>query len=180
MNNQKKTIAIQNHFQQIVNLLTGSQKENFQGTAQHLTKLYTHTIFKQQPIEQPSFTLLKNTQRHNQIIIQKNIPIKTFCPHHLLPFFGKVNIAYQPQKYLIGLSDLHKIVDYCLVQPQIQEVLTEKIAQTIKKIVKTIHVGIIIEATHTCVIMRSKAINNNTITTSFHGIFNEKYQQILQ
>ena len=179
MKNQEKTIAIQNYFQKIVNLLTDNQKEHFKDTAQHLTKLYTYTIFKQQTIKIPSFTLLKNTQKHSQNIIQKHIPIKTFCPHHLLPYFGKINIAYQPQKYLIGLSDLHKIIDYCLLQPQIQEKLTEKIAQTVKKIIQTTHVGIIIQATHTCVTMRSQAITNNTITTSLHGIFKEQYQEIL-
>ncbi len=173
-----KIQSTQNYFQKILQLLTNKTIEQCQENAQLLSQLYTHTIFKQQQ-SLPTFTLLPNTIQHNQVIIQKNIPIKTFCPHHLLPYFGIATIAYKPQKYLIGLSDLHTLINHYCTQPIIQEALTQKIAEKIKATLQTTHVAIIIKATHTCVIMRTDTNENNTITTSFHGTLQTQYQTLL-
>lgn len=111
----------------------------------------------------------------NEMIIVKDIEIYSLCEHHLLPFIGKCHVGYIPQGKVIGLSKIARIVDVYARRLQIQENLTRDIAITLKKYVKSDHVGVIIEAKHLCMMMRGVEKQNSTMKTScMLGAFRDK------
>ena len=111
----------------------------------------------------------------NDIVLIKDIDIYSLCEHHIIPFFGKAHIAYIPNNKIIGLSKIPRIVDIFTKRLQIQERLTNQIANAIKNVINPKGVCVIIEAVHLCVIMRgAKKHNSKTITKSVLGIFKEE------
>lgn len=114
-------------------------------------------------------------QKHNEIILLKGIPIYTVCEHHLLPFIGKVHLAYIPKNGRVtGLSKLVRVVDILSKRPQVQERLTTQIAEIIMSKLKPLGVMVIIEAEHMCMSMRGiKKPGTLTVTSAVRGIFKE-------
>jgi GTP cyclohydrolase I len=97
------------------------------------------------------------------------------CEHHFLPIVGIAHVAYVSNGEVIGLSKINRIVDYYARRPQVQERLTEQVAEDLKKILRTEDVAVLIEADHMCVVMRGvKDQESSTTTSSFHGKFLEK------
>ncbi len=117
-------------------------------------------------------------QKHDEIVLLKNIPIYSVCEHHLLPFFGKANIAYIPkQGRVTGLSKLARVVDILCSRPQVQERLTTQVADIIMDKLKPLGVMVVIEAEHLCMSMRGvKKPGTCTVTSAVRGVFkkNEK------
>jgi len=111
----------------------------------------------------------------NEMVIVKNIELYSLCEHHLLPFIGKCHVAYLPSDTVIGLSKIARIVDVFARRLQIQEHLTQQIAETILEITDARGVGVIIEAQHMCMMMRGVEKQNSSMTTScMLGAFREK------
>jgi GTP cyclohydrolase I len=102
----------------------------------------------------------------NEMVIVKNIELYSLCEHHLLPFIGKCHVAYLPADTVIGLSKVARIVDMFAHRLQIQEHLTQQIAETILDITKARGVGVIIESQHMCMMMRGVEKQNSVMTTS--------------
>lgn len=102
----------------------------------------------------------------NEMVIVKNVEMYSMCEHHLLPFFGKCHIGYLPNRKVLGLSKIARIVDYFSRRLQIQERLTSEIANCIQSITDARGVGVIIEAQHLCMMMRGVEKQNSTMTTS--------------
>ncbi|MDP2940887.1 MAG: GTP cyclohydrolase I FolE [Candidatus Omnitrophota bacterium] len=117
-------------------------------------------------------------QKHDEIILLKNIPLYSVCEHHLLPFLGKANIAYIPkQGRVTGLSKLARVVDILSKRPQVQERLTTQIAEIIMRKLNPKGCMVVIEAEHMCMSMRGvKKPGTLTVTSAVRGIFqaNEK------
>jgi GTP cyclohydrolase I len=117
-------------------------------------------------------------QKHNEIILLKNIPLYSVCEHHLLPFLGRAHIAYIPkQGRVTGLSKLARVVDILSRRPQVQERLTTQIANIIMTKLKPQGCMVVIEAEHMCMSMRGvKKPGTLTVTSAVRGIFqkNEK------
>jgi len=112
-------------------------------------------------------------QHHNMVLI-KNIEMYSMCEHHMLPFFGKVHIAYIPDGRIMGLSKTARLVEVFSRRLQVQERLTEQIAQALWDVVQPQGVGVIIEAHHLCMMMRGvEKQNSSTITSSMRGAFLE-------
>jgi GTP cyclohydrolase I len=108
------------------------------------------------------------------MLVEKNITLKSFCEHHFVPIIGKAHVAYIPSGNVIGLSKINRIVSYFAKRPQVQERLTVQIASELKKILRTEHVAVVIEAKHMCVTMRGvEDENSSTVTSSYHGDFND-------
>lgn len=103
---------------------------------------------------------------NDELILVKNIELYSMCEHHLLPFIGKCHVAYLPDKKIIGLSKIARLVDVHARRLQIQENLTRAIAQTIFDVTKAKGVGVIIEAQHLCMMMRGVEKQNSIMTTS--------------
>ena len=117
-------------------------------------------------------------QKHNEIILLKGIPLYSICEHHLLPFIGKVHVAYIPkQGRVTGLSKLVRVVDALARRPQVQERLTTQIAEIIMSKLRPQGCMVVIEAEHLCMSMRGvRKPGTLTITSAVRGIFqnNEK------
>jgi len=111
-------------------------------------------------------------QKHDEIILLKNIPLYSLCEHHLLPFIGKAHVAYLPDKRITGLSKIARVVDILSKRLQVQERLTTEIADVIMKKLKPKGVMVVIEAEHLCISMRGvKKPGALTTTSVVRGVF---------
>lgn len=114
------------------------------------------------------------TEEYNEMVIVKDIEFYSQCEHHMLPFFGKAHIAYIPNKKIVGLSKLPRVVDIFARRLQVQERLTHEILQCIEEALKPQGVAIVIEARHMCMMMRGVQKQSSITTSSaFTGQFKE-------
>lgn len=114
---------------------------------------------------------------YDEMVIVKDIEMFSLCEHHLLPFFGKVHIAYIPNKKVIGLSKMARLVEVYARRLQIQERMTTEIARTIQKTIEPAGVGVIVEARHLCMMMRGvEKQHSSAVTSTMLGVFREKIQ----
>ncbi|MFQ6342781.1 GTP cyclohydrolase I FolE [Campylobacter sp. VTCC 70190] len=109
---------------------------------------------------------------NNEMVLVRDIEFYSLCEHHLLPFFGRVHVAYIPDKKVVGLSKIPRLVEVFARRLQIQEQLTEQIAEALMENVGAKGVGVVIEARHMCVEMRGvQKANSTTSTSALRGIF---------
>jgi len=112
------------------------------------------------------------TVKQDEMVIMKDIDVYSMCEHHLLPFFGKCHIAYMPDRKIIGLSKIPRLIDCFAHRLQVQERLTTQIAEAINEHVKPLGVACVIEASHLCMMMRGvQKQNARAVTSSMLGVF---------
>ena len=139
--------------------------ERMQKALEHLTKGYN-----EDPNEILRGALFDVT--YDEMVIVKDIEMFSLCEHHMLPFFGKVHVAYIPKGRVIGLSKIPRLVELFSRRLQIQERLTTQIAETIQKVIEPQGVGVVIEARHLCMMMRGvEKQHSAAVTSSMLGCF---------
>jgi GTP cyclohydrolase I len=110
--------------------------------------------------------------KYDEMVVVKDIEFFSLCEHHMLPFFGKMHVAYLPKSRVIGLSKIPRIVDAFARRLQIQERLTQQVAQTIEQIIDPVGVGVICEARHFCMMMRGvEKQHSGAMTSAMLGLF---------
>jgi GTP cyclohydrolase I len=115
--------------------------------------------------------------RYDEMVVVKDIEVYSLCEHHLLPFFGKCHVAYLPDKKVVGLSKIARLVNMYARRLQIQERLTSQIAQAIEEKLNPQGVGVIIEARHLCMVMRGvEKQNSMAVSSAMLGAFRENKQ----
>ena len=113
-------------------------------------------------------------EEHDNMIMVRDIELYSLCEHHMLPFFGKAHVAYIPNGKIVGLSKIPRIVDVYARRLQVQERLTEQIAEGLCRVLNPSGVGVVIEAYHLCMMMRGvQKQNSKTITSALRGAFRE-------
>lgn len=120
----------------------------------------------------PKCTTVDNKMKYDEMVIERNISVKSLCEHHILPIVGKAYIAYIPNNKVLGLSKMPRIVEYFSRRPQIQERLTEQIYHALQYILDTDHIAVCIAGEHMCVSQRGVEDNSaDTVTTRLGGCF---------
>ncbi len=113
-------------------------------------------------------------ESHENMILVRDIELYSMCEHHMLPFFGRAHVAYIPKGRIIGLSKLPRIVEMFSRRLQVQERLTDQVADAVMEVLEPAGVGVVIEASHLCMMMRGvEKQNSTTVTSALRGIFKD-------
>lgn len=151
-----------------------TDREDLKKTPERVAEMYAEIFsgISKDPAKELEVLL---SEKHDEIVLLKDIPLQSMCEHHLLPFIGKAHIAYIPkQGRVTGLSKLVRIVETLSKRLQVQERLTTEIAEILMKELKPMGVMVIIEAEHLCMSMRGvKKSGVLTVTSAVRGVFKE-------
>ena len=116
-------------------------------------------------------------ERHENMVMVRDIEMYSLCEHHLLPFFGKVHVAYIPDGHIVGLSKIPRLVEVYARRLQVQERLTEQVAEALTRVLQPRGVGVVIEAAHLCMMMRGvEKQTSSTITSALRGVFRDDHK----
>ncbi|HEX6373275.1 MAG TPA: GTP cyclohydrolase I FolE [Longimicrobium sp.] len=111
-------------------------------------------------------------EAHRNMVVVRDIEMYSLCEHHLLPFFGRVHVAYIPDGRIVGLSKLPRVVEVFARRLQVQERLTEQVADALEQVLRPRGVGVVVEASHLCMMMRGvEKQNSTTVTSAMRGAF---------
>ena len=113
-------------------------------------------------------------ESHANMILVRDIEVYSLCEHHMLPFFGKAHVAYLPNGRIIGLSKIPRIVEIYARRLQVQERLTDQVADALMEVLEPAGVGVVVEAAHLCMMMRGvEKQNSTTVTSALRGCFRD-------
>lgn len=154
------------------------EDDSLKDTPRRVAKMYVNEIFWGLDLNNfPKCTAVENKMKYDEMVVEKNIKVASVCEHHIQPIWGKCHIAYIPDKKVIGLSKMNRIVEYFSRRPQIQERLTEQIYYALSYILDTKNIAVVIDAEHFCVKLRGvEDINSSTVTSKLGGKFMESAQ----
>lgn len=175
ISDEEKKKKITSLFAEIMDVMGLDLKDDsLKGTPNRVAKMYIDEIFSGlNPANKPKVALFDNKYQYNQMLVEKNITFYSNCEHHFVPIIGKAHVAYISSGKVIGLSKLNRIVQYFAKRPQVQERLTNQIAEELKAVLQTEDVAVIIDAKHLCVSSRGiKDDTSATVTSYFGGAFN--------
>lgn len=175
MDDEEKIKVIAAHFSEIMHTLgLDLEDESLKGTPGRVAKMYVKELFSGlKPENEPSITLFDNHYKYGEILVERDISFYSNCEHHFVPIVGKVHIGYISSGRVIGLSKLHRIVNYYARRPQVQERMTMQIGNALKIALHTNDVAVVVDADHFCVSSRGIADqSSSTVTSFFEGAFN--------
>ncbi len=174
LSSEEKIDKIKFHFTEIMKALgLDLTDDSLKDTPKRVAKMYVNEIFSGlNTANFPKITTIENKMDYDQMIAVKNINLISYCEHHFQTIQGHATIAYIPQKKVIGLSKINRVVDFFSRRPQVQERLTKQIADCLEYVLETPHVAVYVNAKHYCVIARGiEDANSTTITTDLRGDF---------
>jgi GTP cyclohydrolase I len=147
------------------------EREGLRETPERVARMYEEMFSGLR--KDPAVVLRKTfAEKYDEMVLVKNIGFESMCEHHLLPFFGKAHIAYVPNGRIVGLSKLARIVEILSRRPQVQERMTEELADLVMQELDARGVGVVVEASHTCMAIRGIRKADSVCTTSaLRGVF---------
>jgi len=174
MDDETKMLLIEQHFKAIMETMgLDLTDDSLKDTPKRVAKMYIKEIFSGlNPANKPEIKLFDNKYNYNQMLLERNISVKSHCEHHFVPITGRAHVAYISNGKVIGLSKLNRMVQYCAQRPQVQERLTVQIAEELILALGTEDVAVMVDAFHHCV--SSRGIDDplcSTVTTTFRGKF---------
>ena len=174
LSDSEKIKLIENYFRKIMMVLgLDLEDDSLKGTPYRVAKMYVKEICAGLKIEEkPKVSLFDNKYNYSKMLIEKNITFYSICEHHFVPIVGKAHIGYVSSGKVIGLSKMHRIINYFSKRPQVQERMTVQIFNELKFILNTEDVAVLIDADHLCVSSRGiKDVTSSTITIESGGQF---------
>jgi GTP cyclohydrolase I len=166
---------LEEHYRQILGLLgEDAEREGLVKTPQRVARAMQTLTRGYRMDPKAVLNSAKFKEDYSQMVIVKNIDFYSLCEHHMLPFFGKVHVAYIPNGYITGLSKIARVVDIFSHRLQVQERMTLQIKECIQETLNPLGVMVVVEAQHMCMQMRGVEKQNSITTTSdFTGAFNQ-------
>jgi GTP cyclohydrolase IA len=174
ISDEEKVSIIEKKFAEILHTLgMDLTDDSLRGTPRRVAKMYVKEIFYGlNPANKPKISVFDNKFRYNEMLVEKEIQVQSFCEHHFLPIVGRAHVGYISNGVVIGLSKINRIVDYFARRPQVQERLTVQIANELKKALNTEDIAVIIDAKHMCVSCRGiQDDHSSTLTAEYTGKF---------
>ena len=148
---------------------------NYVETPERIAKMYLEMFHGLREGAEPKITTFPNDEGYDHMVIEKEIPFYSMCAHHFVPFYGHAHIAYIPQSTIVGLSKLPRVLEFYAKRPQLQERLTEQVAEFLWSKLEPQGVMVVIEARHLCVEMRGvKKAGALTTTSALRGCFADR------
>lgn len=148
---------------------------NYKRTPERVAKMYLEMFHGLVEGAEPAVTTFPNDEGYHHMVIEREIPFYSMCAHHFVPFYGHAHIAYIPESEVVGLSKLPRILEFYAKRPQMQERLTEQVAEFLWSRLKPQGVMVVIEARHLCVEMRGvKKAGALTTTSALRGCFADR------
>lgn len=171
LSDDEKIKQIQPHFAAIMDILgLDLLDDSLRGTPRRVAKMYVKEVFSGlNPENKPKVKLFDNKYKYNEMLIEKNITLYSYCEHHFVPIIGKAHVSYISAGKVIGLSKINRIVRYFASRPQVQERLTVQIGEELQRLLQTPDVAVVIDASHLCVASRGIEDTSSSTITSFYG-----------
>jgi GTP cyclohydrolase IA len=171
VSDDKKIKAIEVKFRDIMEIIgLDLTDDSLRGTPRRVAKMFVQEIFYGlNPANKPDISLFDNKFGYNEMLVEREVSVNSFCEHHFLPITGKAHVGYFSGGKVIGLSKINRLVDYFSRRPQVQERLTVQVAEELKKVLHTEDVAVVIDAKHLCVSCRGINDENSSTVTSFYG-----------
>ena len=177
LTDDEKIIKIETHFREIMDILgLDLRDDSLSGTPRRVAKMYVKEAFSGlNPVNRPTARLFENKYNYDQMLVEKDITFFSHCEHHFVPIYGKVHVAYFSSGKVIGLSKINRFVQYFAKRPQVQERLTVQIGKELERVLKTVDIGVVVDANHMCVASRGVGdTNSKTGTAYFSGKFKDE------
>ena len=174
LSRKEKIDKIENYFDHIVSTLgLDLEDDSLIDTPKRVAKMYVNEIFWGLDYDAfPKATVVENKMQYNEMVVEKGVSVQSYCEHHFVNIDGLATVAYVPNKKVLGLSKMNRIVEYFSRRPQIQERLTEQIYHALSFILETENVAVMIDAKHFCV--KSRGVEDtqcSTVTSRLGGSF---------
>jgi len=179
LSNEDKIKIISEKFTEILETLgLDLNDDSLSNTPHRIAKMYVNEVFSGLDSKKfPKMTVIENKMNYDQMIVVQKISCLSFCEHHFLPIDGYATVAYIPNKKVVGLSKINRVVQYFSRRPQVQERLTKQIADCLQYVLGTEHVAVHISAKHYCVVMRGiEDTSSLTSTADLRGHFKSKVE----
>lgn len=177
IDDREKIARIEANFDAIMRTLgMDMSDDSLIDTPKRVAKMFVReTMWGLKPDNFPKVTLIDNKMHYDEMLVEKNISVLSQCEHHFVTIEGAAHVAYIPKTRVVGLSKLNRIVEYFARRPQVQERLTAQIFETLKYVLGTEDVAVVVDAKHYCVISRGvQDANSHTITSALGGKFRDE------
>jgi GTP cyclohydrolase I len=174
--NEEATVAaMASHIGAVLDLLHLDRNDpNLHATPDRVARMYLEMFHGLREGAEPAITTFPNEEGYSSMVMERDIPFYSMCAHHFVPFYGHAHIAYIPKNHIVGLSKIPRILEFYAKRPQIQERLTEQVADFLWHHLDPLGAMVVVEARHLCVEMRGvKKPGALTVTSAIRGCFEE-------